>query len=82
MLIFKTASIDDIHLEEVIPGRGHVDYRTYLRELSGLGRDVPLILEHLQTAEEQVSRYENRLFLFCSGRPQKTMVYPGLRYVG
>lgn len=42
----------NIHLQEVIPGRGHVDYRTYLRELTGLGRDVPLILEHLQTAEE------------------------------
>jgi sugar phosphate isomerase/epimerase len=42
----------NIHLQETIPGRGHVDYRTYLRELSSLGRDVPLILEHLQTAEE------------------------------
>ena len=31
-----------------------MDYRTYLRELSGLGREVPLILEHLQTAEEYV----------------------------
>jgi sugar phosphate isomerase/epimerase len=45
-------SESNIHLQEVIPGRGHVDYRTYLRELSGLGRDVPLILEHLQAAEE------------------------------
>jgi sugar phosphate isomerase/epimerase len=42
----------NIHLQEVIPGRGHVDYDTYLRDLSGLGRDVPLILEHLQTADE------------------------------
>ena len=42
----------NIHLEEVIPGRGHVDYRTYLRELAGLGREIPLMLEHLQKAEE------------------------------
>lgn len=42
----------NIHLQEVVPGRGHVDYRTYLRELSGLGRDIPLMLEHLETAEE------------------------------
>lgn len=45
-------SESNIHLQEVIPGRGHVDYRTYLRELAGLGRDVPLVLEHFQTAEE------------------------------
>jgi sugar phosphate isomerase/epimerase len=45
-------SESNIHLQEVIPGRGHVDYGAYLRELSGLGRDVPLILEHLQTADE------------------------------
>lgn len=45
-------SESNIHLQEVVPGRGSVDYRTYLRELSGLGRDVPLILEHLQTADE------------------------------
>jgi sugar phosphate isomerase/epimerase len=42
----------NIHLQEVIPGHGQVDYRTYLRELAGLGREVPLMLEHLNTAEE------------------------------
>ena len=42
----------NIHLQEVAPGRGQVDYRTYLRELDGLGREVPLMLEHLKTAEE------------------------------
>lgn len=36
----------NIHLEEVIPGRGSVDYRAYLRELSALRRDIPLLLEH------------------------------------
>jgi hypothetical protein len=29
-----------------------VDYTTYLTELSKLGRQVPLMLEHLKTAEE------------------------------
>jgi sugar phosphate isomerase/epimerase len=41
-----------VHLEEVCPGKGALDYRTYLRELSKLDRDVPLILEHLHGAEE------------------------------
>jgi len=41
-----------VHFREVIPGRGTVDYRTYLRELSQTPRDAPLMLEHLKTAEE------------------------------
>jgi len=39
------------HINEVRPGLGNLDYTTFLRELSKL-RDVPLMLEHLQTAEE------------------------------
>jgi len=39
-------------LREVIPGRGQIDYRAYLRGLAGLEGDVPLMLEHLKTAEE------------------------------
>jgi sugar phosphate isomerase/epimerase len=42
----------NIHLMEVIPGRGKVDYRAYLGGLAKLSRDVPLLLEHLKTAEE------------------------------
>ena len=42
----------NVHFEEVIPGRGQVDYQAYLGELAHLGRDVPLMLEHLKTAEE------------------------------
>jgi len=38
--------------KEVIPGRGLIDYKTYLRELSRLPVDAPLMLEHLDTAEE------------------------------
>jgi sugar phosphate isomerase/epimerase len=39
-------------LREVIPGRGDIDYKAYLEGLSRLPHDVPLMLEHLQTAEE------------------------------
>ena len=42
----------NVHFLEVVPGRGQVDYRTYLRELSKLPVDAPLMLEHLKTAEE------------------------------
>ena len=41
-----------MHFEEVVPGRGDLDYRTYLRELSKLPVDAPLMLEHLKTPEE------------------------------
>ena len=41
-----------VHFKEVIPGRGRVDYKTYLTELSRLPLDAPLMLEHLKTAEE------------------------------
>jgi sugar phosphate isomerase/epimerase len=39
-------------LREVIPGRGEIDYRAYLRGLASLPTDVPLMLEHLKSAEE------------------------------
>ncbi len=42
----------NVHFVEVIPGRGSVDYRAYLRELSKLSVDAPLMLEHLKSAEE------------------------------
>lgn len=44
----------NIHLQEVVPGRGKVDYQAYLRELAGLPRETPLLLEHLKTPEEYV----------------------------
>ena len=40
------------HFAETIPGRGGIDYGTYLREIAALGNDTPLMLEHLQTAGE------------------------------
>jgi sugar phosphate isomerase/epimerase len=41
-----------VHLDEVRPGLGAVDYRAYLEELGRLDPDTPLMIEHLQTAEE------------------------------
>jgi len=42
----------NVHFQEVIPGRGSLDYAAYLKELSKLAVDAPLMLEHLKTAEE------------------------------
>ncbi len=42
----------NVHFVEVIPGKGQVDYRAYLNGLRGLKAPVPLMLEHLKTAEE------------------------------
>lgn len=38
----------NVHFLEVIPGRGQVDYRAYLRELSQMPVETPLMLEHLK----------------------------------
>ena len=37
-------------------GAGNLDYRAYLRELAGLGRDVPLMLEHYTEPEYAAGR--------------------------
>lgn len=42
----------NVHFREVVPGRGKVNYSTYLRELAGLPVEAPLMLEHLKTPEE------------------------------
>jgi sugar phosphate isomerase/epimerase len=40
------------HFTEVIPGRGGIDYKTYLKCLASMPVETPLMLEHLKTAEE------------------------------
>jgi sugar phosphate isomerase/epimerase len=40
-----------VHLDEVVIGTGGLDYKVFLTELSKL-KNVPLMLEHLKTAEE------------------------------
>jgi sugar phosphate isomerase/epimerase len=42
----------NVRFAEVVPGRGQVDYRAYLTELSRLPHDAPLMLEHLKSAAE------------------------------
>jgi sugar phosphate isomerase/epimerase len=41
-----------VHLDEVRPGLGGLDYRAFLQELDRLEPDTPLMLEHLSTVEE------------------------------
>lgn len=41
-----------VHLDEVRPGLGTLDYHTLLRELTRMSPDAPLMLEHLQQAED------------------------------
>lgn len=41
-----------MHFREVVPGRGEIDYASYLRELAALRIEAPLMLEHLSTPEE------------------------------
>ncbi len=42
----------NVHFAEVPPGRGEIDYATYLKCVSQLPVDAPLMLEHLSTTEE------------------------------
>jgi sugar phosphate isomerase/epimerase len=41
-----------VHLDEVRPGLGELDYHTFLTELDKLPADTPLLLEHLPSEEE------------------------------
>jgi sugar phosphate isomerase/epimerase len=45
-----------VHLDEVRPGLGNLDYTVYLQELNRLPGDVPLILEHLPQQEYSTAR--------------------------
>jgi sugar phosphate isomerase/epimerase len=42
----------NVHFVEVIPGRGEMDYKAFLTALRSLPTPVPLMIEHLKTAEE------------------------------
>jgi sugar phosphate isomerase/epimerase len=45
-----------VHLDEVRPGLGALDYKVFLQELSRLPGDVPLLLEHLPQKEYPAAR--------------------------
>jgi sugar phosphate isomerase/epimerase len=55
----------NVHFKETIPGRGQMDYRAYLTELSRLPVDAPLMLEHLKKPEEYD---EGRNYILKVGR--------------
>jgi sugar phosphate isomerase/epimerase len=48
-----------VHLDEVRPGLGNLDYGAFLRGLNGLPRDVPLMLEHLKGESEYLLAAEH-----------------------
>jgi sugar phosphate isomerase/epimerase len=49
----------NVHFREVAPGKGSMDYVTYLKRLAELPQNPPLMLEHLATAEEYTGAREH-----------------------
>jgi len=49
-LSWETKGEYNVHFQETIPGRGQINYATYLKELTTV--DAPLMLEHLKSAED------------------------------
>ena len=49
----------NIHFREVAPGKGSLDYRTYLERLAQLPQSPPLMLEHLPNEEEYTAAREH-----------------------
>ncbi|MEJ0014033.1 MAG: sugar phosphate isomerase/epimerase [Bauldia sp.] len=47
-----------LHFDEIIIGKGTMDYRVFLACLEKLGREVPLMMEHLTDAEYAIARDE------------------------
>lgn len=55
----------NLHFREVPPGKGALDYATYLKRLASLPHSPPLMLEHLATAEDYAGAREH---IFAVGR--------------
>jgi sugar phosphate isomerase/epimerase len=55
-LAWETKGEYNVHFQETIPGRGQVNYATYLKELTTV--DAPLMLEHLKSAEDYAEARE------------------------
>jgi sugar phosphate isomerase/epimerase len=49
----------NVHFREVAPGKGSMDYTTYLKRLAQLPQNAPLMLEHLATAEDYTGAREH-----------------------
>ena len=54
-----------VHFQEVVLGTGELDYATYLRRLAQLPHDVPLMIEHMQNAEQYD---QSREYVFKVGK--------------
>ncbi|MBN2475639.1 MAG: sugar phosphate isomerase/epimerase [Pirellulales bacterium] len=54
----------NVHFREVRLGAGSLDYTTYLKRLAALPADVPLMIEHMASAEEYD---QSRRYLFDLG---------------
>ena len=50
-----------LHIDEVVPGSGFLDYRVFLKELDKLDRDIPLMIEHLESDAEYAAARDNIL---------------------
>ncbi|HEY5909064.1 MAG TPA: TIM barrel protein [Verrucomicrobiae bacterium] len=55
----------NVHFREVAPGKGALDYTTYLQRVAQLPQNAPLMLEHLPNAEEYDAAREH---IFTVGR--------------
>ncbi len=55
----------NVHFLEVVPGRGQIDYKTYLSQLAQCPGDAPLMLEHLSSSQEYE---EGKQYIFRMGR--------------
>ncbi len=49
----------NVHFREVVPGKGELDYATYLRRLAALPQPPPLMIEHLAQPEEYTAAKEH-----------------------
>lgn len=56
-----------VYFKETVPGRGGIDYAAYLREISRLPVEAPLMLEHLKLPEEYE---EGKQFIFRTGKAE------------
>jgi len=57
----------NVHFREVPPGKGSMDYATYLRRVAALPQGPPVMLEHLATAQEYDGAREH---IFAVGKEQ------------
>ncbi len=55
----------NVHFREVAPGKGALDYTTYLQRVSKLPQNPPLMIEHLATEQEYDGARE---YIFTTGR--------------